>query len=198
MFTLRPLAPVLQRTFNSLRFYAHPTKKAPSKTKTAAAMKFVHEETLRYLSPSCNVKVISDIFIKVRSADVHEYPSGDVFIAQLHGGPAKNCPATMNVTVSDDENSVEVLVKRLKEDTGDFHCELEVPVKASVEVTSNSGANISKIFGDFLKLKAENYITVSDVKAEDISVESINGNVFSRGLLLGKRTKIVTNNKGVS
>ncbi|XP_061394197.1 protein FAM185A [Musca vetustissima] len=201
MLTLRPVAPFLQRTCCSLRFYARPTtttskKSSSSPSKTEAMKKFVHQETLRYLSPTCNVKVISDIFLKVRSADVHEYPNGDVFIAQLHGGPAKNCPASMEVNVSDDENNVEVVVKKLKDDTGDFFCELEVPVKASLEATSNSGANISKIFGDFLKLKAENYISVSDVKAEEISVESVNGNVFSRGLLLGKRTKIVTNNNG--
>uniref|UniRef100_A0A1I8Q8P5 Adhesin domain-containing protein n=1 Tax=Stomoxys calcitrans TaxID=35570 RepID=A0A1I8Q8P5_STOCA len=198
MLVLPQLAPLLQRSaFTICRFYAKPT---PKGTKISSAsndtMKQVHQESLKYLNPNCMVKVISDTFVKVRSADVHDYPNGDVFIAQLRGGPAKNCPASMDIRVSDDESSVEVIVKKLTENTMDFHCELAVPIKASLEICSKSGVNVSKIYGDILKLRAEKYIAVAEVKSEIIDVASVDGNIVCLGLLLGKKTKVETKNNG--
>lgn len=198
MLTLRPLAPFLRNnTLLTYRFYARPpVKKSSSAEKTT--MKRVHQETLRYVSPTSMVKVISDTFIKVRTADVHDHPGGDVFIAQLHGGPSKNCPASLHVNVSSDESTVEVVVKKLTDSPTDFHCELAIPIRASLEITTKSGATVSNIYGNILKLKATNYVGVSDIKAETIEVESINGNIVGHGLLLGKTTKVETKNNGVS
>ncbi|XP_075169097.1 uncharacterized protein LOC142241243 [Haematobia irritans] len=197
MLTLRPLAPFFPRiSFSVCRFYASQTPKGPRKIPDTK-MKQVHQETLKYLNPSCMVKIISDTFVKVRSADVHDYPGGDVFIAQLHGGPAKNCPATMDIKVSDDEKNVEVFVKKIADNnTDDFHCEFAVPIKASLDISSKSGANVSHIYGDIVKVKAQKFIAVSDVKAEIIDVESVEGNILNNGLLLGKNTKLQTKNKG--
>ncbi|KAM7341901.1 protein FAM185A [Cochliomyia hominivorax] len=190
MVILRRLAPFTQLFILSQRFYARKLVAT-----TNVNMKQIHQETLRYINPHAKIKINSDIYVKVSSADPHRYPSGDALIAELHGGPAKNCTASMDVNVSDDECNVEIVLKKLNETT-DFHCEIAVPIKASLNINSRYAASVKDTFGDELKVKAVKFLNCKNVRAERIELLSTQGNISCQGILLGKETKVETQNKG--
>ena len=193
MLILRRLAPFVQSVHTTKRFYARKTV-----TTFDADMKQVHQETLRYVSPYANIKIDSDIYVKVNSIDPHKYPNGDALIVELHGGPVKNCTASMEVKVSgDNDENVEVFFKKLAEPT-DFHCELAIPIKAALNVTSRHAAIVHNIFGNELKVKATKFINTKNIKAESIELLSSEGDINCQGILLGKQTIVKTQTKGVS
>ncbi|KAI9583488.1 uncharacterized protein LOC119636055 [Glossina fuscipes] len=187
MIILRQAAPLFRHLTIIKRFYA--SKKFPP------TMNQIHQETLRFVDPQAHIIVLSDIFTKIRSADVHAFPDGNAFISELHGGPVKNCTASMDVKISDDEKQVEVIIKKLAPES-DFHCELAVPVRAQVTVNSQHGASVKNIFGRAVRVKAKRFINVRDVRAEFIHLESEGENISCLGLLLGKETVIETKGNG--
>uniref|UniRef100_A0A1A9W9P8 Adhesin domain-containing protein n=1 Tax=Glossina brevipalpis TaxID=37001 RepID=A0A1A9W9P8_9MUSC len=187
MIILRQTAPLFQYLTIIKRFYA--SKKFPP------TMNQIHQETLRFIDPQAHIIVLSDIYTKIRSADVHAFPDGNAFISELHGGPLRNCTASMDVKISDDEKQVEVVIKKIAPES-DFHCELAVPIRAAVTVDSRHGASVKNIFGRAVRVKANKFINVRDVRAEFIHLESEGENISCLGLLLGKETLIETNGKG--
>lgn len=193
MLILRRLVPFIQSVHSTKRFYA---RKAV--TTFNADMKQVHQETLRYVNPYANINIDSDIYVKVVSIDPHKYPNGDALIVELHGGPVKNCTASMEVKVSgDNDENVEVNLKKLTEPT-DFHCELAIPIKAALNITSRHAALVHNMFGNELKIKATKSINTSNIRAENIELISSGGDINCQGILLGKETVVQTENKGVS
>lgn len=192
MVILRRLALYSSRFISNQRFYAR-----KQVTTTDANMKQVHQETLRYINPHAKIKIDSDIYVKVSSADPHKYPNGDALIAELRGGPVKNCTASMEVKISDDERDVEIVLRKLKETT-DFHCELAVPIKASLNIDSRYAASVKNTFGDELIVKTVKFLNCTNVRAERIELKTSVGNISCQGILLGKETKVETQNKGVS
>ncbi|KAI8128745.1 hypothetical protein FF38_09972 [Lucilia cuprina] len=190
MLVLRRLAPFSQHFCLSQRFYARKTVATID-----ADMKQVHQETLRYINPHAYIKVISDIYVKVSTVDPHKYPNGDALIAELHGGPVKNCTASMQVKVADDERNVEIILKKLTNET-DFHCELAVPIKAALNINSKHGATVKNTFGDELIIKAEKFINTTNVRAENIELLSAEGDISCKKILLGKVTTVEAKNKG--
>ncbi|XP_065367599.1 uncharacterized protein LOC135960283 [Calliphora vicina] len=190
MLILRRLAPFSQRLQLYQRFYARKVVAT-----TDANMNQVHQETLRYINPHACIKINSDIFVKVYSADPHKYPNGDALIAELRGGPVKNCTASMQVKVSDDEHNVEIVLKKLTEDT-DFLCELAVPIKAALNINSQHDVIVMNTFGDELKVKAAKFIKTKNVRAETIELLSSEGDIKCEGILLGKETTVEAQNKG--
>lgn len=192
MVILRRLLPVPKNLQLIQRFYARKTV-----TTTDANMKQVHQETLRYISPHATIKIDSDIYLKVTSADPHKYPNGDALIAELRGGPVKNSTASMVVQVSDDESQVKIVLRKLSENT-DFHCELAVPIKASLDIDTRYAAIVMNTFGDDLKVKAVKFINTKNVRSENIKLLCSEGDINCQGILLGKETYVETQNKGVS
>ncbi|XP_037948784.1 uncharacterized protein LOC119680165 [Teleopsis dalmanni] len=158
-------------------------------------MKQVHEELLLHIDPQPKINICADIQVIVRVADVHAYPNGDVFIAELHGGHVKNCGSAMNIKVSEDEKEVDVKLTKLTEDT-DFHCELMVPVRSSLNIKSKANCILSNLHSDDICVDAEKNIKTTDIRATNITFNSKNGDVNCAGLLLGNETNIATEGNG--
>lgn len=173
-----------------IRFYA---KKAASKM---SQHKQVHQETLRVINPLANIKILTDINIKLRSADVIEYPNADTLVAELHGGQVKNCTANLQVNVSDDEKDVEIKICKLAEKS-DFHCELAVPLRADLQIEAKQNVNISNMYGGEVNVKAAGNIIAKDMKVTKICLKSEGGDVQCKGLILGQQTEITTTENGV-
>ncbi|XP_017024884.1 protein FAM185A [Drosophila kikkawai] len=160
--------------------------------------RMVHQEILHYVNPFARIDVKSDIFVRVQPADVHRYTSGDVFIAQLCGGPVKNSNVTLDVKVSDDNKEVSVVVKKLTDQPSSFECILQVPVRSDVCTAGKANVRVEGIQSELLQVKAEGGILTKNVKATNISLYSENGNIICQGTLLGKITEIETHNGNIS
>lgn len=183
----------LQAISNHQRHYA---KKLRVQLRPAMASnrRMVHQEILRYVNPFARINVNSDIFVRVQPADVHQYTSGDVFIAQLCGGPVKNCNVSLDVKVADDDKEVSVVVKKLTEQPTSIECILQIPVRSDVSAVGKGNVRVEGIQGELLQVKAEGGILTKNVKATNISLYTENGNINCQGTLLGKITEIETHN----
>lgn len=137
------------------------------------------------------------VIIKVATVDPHEYPNGNAFIAELHGGPDKNTTSSMKVNVSDDEENVEVILEKL-EPTSKYHCELFIPVTASVHVQGQDAVSVKNIFGSELVVYAKRFINIKEVRANKIVLQSEEDNISCMGLLLGEKTCVETKKNGAS
>ncbi|XP_034650430.1 uncharacterized protein LOC117889973 [Drosophila subobscura] len=181
-----------------IRYYA---KKSKSQIKPPMAdtvpKQVVHEEIFRYVNPFARINVVSDLILRVKSADVHLYTSGNVFIAQLHGCKPKNTKVSFDVHVSDDEKIVSVSVKKSAEKVSRFECHLQVPVRSDVFIEGGDNVSVEGIQSECLQVKAEGAIVTKNVRATNISLYSENGNISCEGTLLGKSTEIETHNGNI-
>ncbi|EDV37979.1 uncharacterized protein Dana_GF13727 [Drosophila ananassae] len=182
---------------NHLRQYA---KKSPVylKPKMTSNKRMVHQEILRYVNPYARIKVASDIFVRIQPADVHQYTSGDVFIAQLQGGQVKNSNVSLDVKVENEDKEVNVKIKKLTEEPTQFECHLQIPVRSDVCVEGQAGVRVENTQSELLKVNAKGGIITKNVKATKISLYSENGNINCQGTLLGKITEIETHNGNIS
>ncbi|XP_030376622.1 uncharacterized protein LOC115625617 [Scaptodrosophila lebanonensis] len=178
------------------RYLRHYAKK--SKLPVMASNKrMVHQEMLRYVNPFARINVDSEIFLQVQPADVHQYTSGDVFIAQLFGDEVKNCTATLEVDITDNDKVVNVVVKKLPGNLSRFHCALKVPIRAELYIKSGANVRVEGIQSEALEIKSFGNINTNNVKATKVVLFSENGNVICNGTLLGKSTEIKTNNGNI-
>ncbi|XP_030557105.1 protein FAM185A [Drosophila novamexicana] len=177
-------------------YFRHYSKKP--KIGMANNRRMVHQELLRYVNPCARINIKSDISVLVEPADVHVHTSGNVFIAQLLGGPVSNCKATLDVDVCDDDKVVNVLVKKLTEPNSHFKCHVKIPVQAEVHIDADAKVTVQGIQGVALKIKASGDIVTKNVRATDISLHSENGNIICEGTLLGKCTEIETHNGNIN
>ncbi|XP_022223676.2 uncharacterized protein LOC111074961 [Drosophila obscura] len=181
-----------------LRYYA---KKSKSQIKPQMAVtvpkQVVHEEIFRYVNPFARINVVSDLIVRVKCADVHQYTSGNVFIAQLHGYKPKNTKVTLDVNISDDEKIVNVEVKKTAEKPSRFECHLQIPVRSDVFIVGGANVSVEGIQSECLQVKAEGAIVTKNVRATNISLYSENGNITCEGTLLGKSTEIETHNGNI-
>ncbi|XP_001361357.3 uncharacterized protein [Drosophila pseudoobscura] len=181
---------------NQLRHYA---KKSKSQIKPSMAVnnQVVHQELFRYVNPYARINVVSDLTVLVKSADVHQYTSGDVFIAQLQGCRPKNTKVTFDVNTSDDEKVVNVEVRNTAEKPSRFECHLQIPVRSDVFIEGGANVSVEGIQSECLQVKAEGAIVTKNVRATNISLYSENGNITCEGTLLGKSTEIETSNGNI-
>jgi len=156
----------------------------------------IHQEIMRFVTPFSRISIHTDLFVKIRPVDVFEYPSGDAFIAELHGDIVKNCTASMNVAVSEDEKEVNVSLKKL-DPNSTFHCEIEVPIRADLFIHSKNAVNIFNIQSENVYVDALKGISGKDIRSENINLYSENGSIHIKGLLLGKTTYVETKSSGV-
>ncbi|XP_017469775.1 PREDICTED: uncharacterized protein LOC108361631 [Rhagoletis zephyria] len=196
MLLLRRLQPALRTT--NIRLYA---KKSVKQNKMSSILsgagndKQVHQETLRYIYPFPRINIRTDIYLRVKSADVVEYPDANVLIAELHGGHARNCPVTMQVDVSEDERLVNIVVKKLG-DTSDFYCNLEVPIRSDLNVEASDSVKVQNIFSSEVTVRAQKNIETKEIRADNVTLDSAAGNITCKGMLLGKITKVETKQLG--
>lgn len=174
-----------------------PVNRTMEKIRHKNCLTQIHQETLRHVSPWVQVKVQSDIDVRVRVCNVHQYPDGNVFIAELHGPFKSNCAANMTVHTSSSGQLIDVVVKELKKDSN-FHCELIVPVKASLCLHTQQDAMVENLFGKELTVKASRVIDVTDVRSDDINLETFNGDINCRGIFLANEAVLQATGLGVN
>ncbi|XP_016972432.1 uncharacterized protein LOC108039841 [Drosophila rhopaloa] len=182
---------------NHLRKYAKKSR-AHFKPAMAVSRRMVHQEILHYVNPFARINVKSDVFLRIQPADVHQYTSGDVFIAQMHGGQVKNSNVSLDVKITDDDKVVNVVVKQLVEQPSQFECNLQIPVRSDVSVEAKGSVRVEGVQSELLQVKAEGGILTKNVKATNIKLYSENGNINCQGTLLGKITEIETRNGNIS
>ncbi|EDW02301.1 GH21917 [Drosophila grimshawi] len=163
-----------------------------------SSRRMVHQELLRYVNPYARINIKSDILLHVEPADVHVHTNGDVIIAQLLGGAVANSNAKLDVDVVDDDKVVNVLVKKLTEQSSQFKCLLKIPIRAELHIEGEAKVSVRGIDGDALKIKAVGDIVTKNVRATHISLSSENGNIRCESTLLGKSTEIETLNGNIS
>ncbi|XP_016992787.2 protein FAM185A [Drosophila takahashii] len=178
---------------NHLRHYAK--KSRPTMT---ANKRMVHQEILHYVNPFARINVKSDIFLRIQPADVHQYTSGDVFIAQLLGGQVRNSNVSLDVKITDEDKVVNVVIKQLAEQPSQFECNLQIPVRSDVSVEAKGNVRVEGIQSELLQVKAAGNILTKNVKATEISLFSQSGNINCQGTLLGKITDIETHSGNIS
>ncbi|XP_017061898.1 uncharacterized protein LOC108101873 [Drosophila ficusphila] len=182
---------------NHLRHYAKKSR-AQFKPVMAVSKRLVHQEILHYVNPFARINVKSDVFLRIQPADVHQYTSGDVFIAQLRGGQVKNSNVTLDVKITDDDKVVDVVVKQITEQPSQFECDLQIPVRSDVSVEAKGSVRVEGIQSELLQVKADGGIVTKNVKATNISLYSENGNINCQGTILGKITEIETRNGNIN
>lgn len=178
---------------NHLRQYAKKSR-AHIKPAMAVSMRMVHQEILHYVNPFARINVKSDVFLRIQPADVHQYTSGDVFIAQLVGGHVKNSNVSLDVKVTDEDKVVNVVVKQLAEQPSKLECHLQIPVRSDVSVDAKCSVRVEGIQSELLQVKAKEGILTKNIKATQINLYSENGNINCQGTLLGKITQIESQN----
>ncbi|XP_017078680.1 protein FAM185A [Drosophila eugracilis] len=182
---------------NHLRQYAKKSR-VHFKPIMAVNRRMVHQEILHYVNPFARINVKSDVFVRIQPADVHKYTSGDVFIAQLIGGQVKNCNVSLDVKITDEDKVVNVVVKKLTEQTSQFECNLQIPVRSDVAVDAKGNVRVEGVQSELLQVKADGGILTKNIKATNISLFSENGQIICQGTLLGKITEIETHNGSIS
>lgn len=162
--------------------------------------KHVHQETLCYVNPFARVLIESDIPVRVRTCDVHDYPNGNVFIAELHGIPVGNCPATMKVQISSDEKLVQVNIRKVHTnwDEGNFHCELIIPLRASLFMSPVESATVENLLSENITIKAARFIRVKDVHAEHVVMTTLMDDIYCDGTFLSNESYLRAHKNGVS
>ncbi|KAH8394791.1 hypothetical protein KR222_006030 [Zaprionus bogoriensis] len=183
------LPPIQKQVHNFYRHYAKKPKPAMSNNRH-----MVQQELLHYVNPYARINIKSDIFVHLEPADVHVHTSGDVFIAQMLGDAALNCNAKLDVDVSDDDKVVNVVVKKLKPEANRFKCHLKLPVRAEPHIDAEQNVTVHGTQGEALEIKAMGNIIVKNVRATNVSLFSESGNIITQGTLLGRNTKIESNN----
>lgn len=194
LLTAKTLDTIIARTKKT-----NVTKKQSGKV-MAECIKQVHQETLRYVNPLAQIKVLSDIEVQVKTCNVHDYPEGNVFIAELHGGPVRNCPVTMKVQVSPDDKLVEVKVSKVTNncDDGGFQCELVIPIRASLQLHTLNSASAENLLAQALIIQASRFINVRNIRAEHIALTTYMGDIHCDGTFLANVANLRTNGSGVS
>ncbi|XP_033151948.1 uncharacterized protein LOC117135665 [Drosophila mauritiana] len=182
---------------NHLRQYAKKSR-VHIKPAMAVSMRMVHQEILHYVNPFARINVKSDIFLRIQPADVHQYTSGDVFIAQLVGGQVKNSNVSLDVKVTDEDKVVNVVVKQLAEQPSKLECHLQIPVRSDVSVDAKGSVRVEGIQSELLQVKAKEGILTKNIKATHINLYSENGNINCQGTLLGKITQIESHNGNIA
>ncbi|KAI8040085.1 uncharacterized protein LOC128254184 [Drosophila gunungcola] len=180
-----------------LRQYAKKSR-AHFKPIMAVNKRMVHQEILHYVNPFARINVKSDVFLRIQPADVHQYTSGDVFIAQMCGGQVKNSNVSLDVKITDDDKVVNVVVKQLAEQPSQFECNLQIPVRSDVSVEAKGNVRVEGVQSELLQVKAAGGILTKNVKATNIKLYSENGNINCQGTLLGKITEIETHCGNIS
>ncbi|ALC41541.1 CG8187 [Drosophila busckii] len=172
-------------------------RSASKSTKYAmAGNSLVHNELQRYVNPRARINVKSDIYLHVEPADVHVYTGGDVFIAQLVGEAVDNCTASMEVDISNEDKLVNVVVKKLAQQSR-FKCSLKIPVQAEMHIEAQGNVCVKNIQSEALQVQAAGNIVTKNVRATNINLKSENGNIKCEGTLLGKCTEIETHNGNI-
>ncbi|XP_054739247.1 uncharacterized protein LOC129245231 [Anastrepha obliqua] len=195
MLLLRRLTPPLRTT--NIRLYAKKSVKS-NKMSSVPGMpsnKQVHQETMRYIYPFPRINIHSDIYLRVKAADVHEYPDANVLIAELHGGHTRNCPVIMKIDVSEDERRVNIVINKVADAT-DFHCNLEVPIRSDLYVETNDSVKVQNILSSEVTVRAQKHIETKEVRADNVTLDSNGGNITCKGMLLGRVTQVETKEMG--
>ncbi|KAH8300666.1 hypothetical protein KR018_006205 [Drosophila ironensis] len=182
---------------NQLRQYAKKVR-SPLKGTMNGNKRMVHQEIMHYVNPYARINVVSDAFVRIQPADVHQYTSGDVFIAQLTGGQVKNSNFTLDVKLDNEDKEVNVVVKKVADPAQPFECHLQIPIRSDVSVQGKAGVRVENIQSELLEIKAEGPIITKNVKATKVSLFSENGNINCQGTLLGQITEIETHNGNIA
>lgn len=198
MLLIRQFTPPKITRFTQ-RFYAHksPTTKIKRTAAGVATMKQVHKEQLRFVDRNAKITIRSDISMKISAADVHQYPDGNALLAELHGDAVKNCTADMKINVDENEHNVEIVCKKLSDDS-DFCCVLAVPIQADLTIESKDSVSVQNMYSQLLNVRAQKNIKTKDIKCSEISLISENGDITCNGMLLAETTSIEIKGGGVS
>ncbi|XP_067631779.1 protein FAM185A [Eurosta solidaginis] len=197
MLLIRKLAPLMRK--NNTRQLAKKSLKPNKMEKLISGAtpsnKQVHQETFRYISPFPRINIRSDIYLRIKAADVHEYPDANVLIAELHGGHVRNCPVALQVNVSEDERLINIDINKIS-NAPDFHCNLEIPIRSDLHVEAQDSVTVSNILSSEVKVKANKNIDIKEVRADSVTLESAEGNIRCKGMLLGRVTRVETSKEG--
>ncbi|XP_011188622.1 protein FAM185A [Zeugodacus cucurbitae] len=196
MLLIHRLSPLMRS--NQLRLYGKKYIKPKKMSNMLAGNppnKQVHQETMRYIYPFARINIRTDIYLKVKAADVHEYPDANVLIAELHGGHARNCPVNMHVDVSEDERLVNIVINK-DANALDFHCNLEIPIRSDLHIEANDSVTVRNIFSSEINVRAQKNIETKEIRADNLTLDSAGGNISCKGMLLGRVTVVETKDLG--
>lgn len=144
-----------------------------------------------------SIFIESPIHVKVQPIDVNDLKAHNRLTMTLYS----QGKATSDFQVKQTSKRLELLNKSACSDCNDV-CLIHVPYQLNVQVTTtkNASVHLSKLEGEEFIVKTQNgAIKVSDLKAQNIKVESAGGEVQTEGRLQASSIEMKTGlNSGIS
>jgi hypothetical protein len=147
--------------------------------------------TISTLKVNPNVKVFVEAkqgAVTIRPYDVIDNPDGNL----LRTSSASTTSEELVIKYFEDLNMVEI-----KSQT-DAQFYLELPVKADLEVKSDSTVDVAGMFNEFTTIYASQDVKTKNLSSTTILVKSSGGHIEMMGTTLGQSVDVSTERQGVS